>query len=105
MQAAQAVKIQFVELDFSNLIFQKSSADGWSAIWNRVNSITVRGHANKFAPPSHISLIDVKFNLPHNTYIRYYVHTYKTNLVAMVTVILWVMHTRYHLEMEFPIDS
>ena len=46
-------------------------------------SKTVRGHANKFAPPSHISLIDVKFNLPHNTYIRYYVHTYKTNLVAM----------------------
>ena len=98
-------KIQFVELEFSNLIFQKSSTDGWSAIWNRVNSITVRGHANNSAPPSHISLIDVKFNLPHNTYIRYYVHTYKTNLVAMVTVILWVMHTRYHLEMEFPIDS
>ena len=22
----------------------------------------------------------------------------------MVTVILWVMHTRYHLEMEFPIN-
>ena len=28
LQATQAVKIQFVELDFSNLIFQKSSTDG-----------------------------------------------------------------------------